>query len=237
MKCEAATLAELHENYQRETTDALLIGSYVDAWFEGSLDTFKAEHPEIFTKNGDLKAQYKHADEIIERVKRDGLFMKYMAGEKQKIMTGKISDIDFKIKIDSYHAGKCIVDLKCVKDFQLIWNPEKDEKQHFIDFWGYTIQGAIYREIVRQNTGNVLPFYIAAATKEKVPQIRVYWIPPEVLDNALETVKSLAKRFQAVKAGKLKPQRCENCGYCRNTAVLAEPVNYLDECEEYEIEC
>lgn len=35
MKCEAETLAEIEGKYQREVTDALLIGSFVDAHFEG----------------------------------------------------------------------------------------------------------------------------------------------------------------------------------------------------------
>ena len=28
----------------------MLIGSYVDAWCEGTLDKFKEEHPEIYNK-------------------------------------------------------------------------------------------------------------------------------------------------------------------------------------------
>jgi hypothetical protein len=49
-KCEAAALAELTGEYQREKTVSLLVGSYVDAHFEGTLDVFKAQNPEIFTK-------------------------------------------------------------------------------------------------------------------------------------------------------------------------------------------
>ena len=36
-KCEAAALAELKGEYVRPPSDALLIGSYVDAHFEGTL--------------------------------------------------------------------------------------------------------------------------------------------------------------------------------------------------------
>ena len=37
---------------------ALLVGSYIDSYFEGpkSFERFKAEHPEIFKKDGTLKA-------------------------------------------------------------------------------------------------------------------------------------------------------------------------------------
>ncbi len=235
LSCEASALAELHGEYQREVTDALLIGSYVDAHFEGTLDIFKAQHKEIFTKSGDLLAKYKQADYMIQRVERDKLFMQYMSGEKQKIMVGEIAGIPFKIKIDSYHPN-CIVDLKCIKDFKTIWNAEKGEKQHFINYWGYDIQGAIYHEIVRQNTGKKLPFYIAAVTKEKEPDIDVKWVPDDDLDNALAEVISLAPRFQQLKDGLLQPQRCGNCNYCRFTKVLTEPRNYHEDMEVYEVE-
>ena len=234
-KCEAAALAELKGEYVRPPSDALLIGSYVDAHFEGTLDTFKAKHPEIFTKQGELKSQYKHADYIIQRAERDRLFMKYMSGEKQKIFTGEIAGVPFKIKVDSYHPG-VIVDLKCVKDFKPVWNGDKHTKEHYILYWGYHIQGAIYREIVRQNTGSTPLFYIAAVTKESEPDINVSWIPESVLDDALDEVKSLASRFQKIKNGEIAPQRCEKCAWCRHTKVLTEPVNFLEECEVYEVE-
>ena len=40
-------------------TAALLVGSYVDAHFSNELAIFKAQNPEIFTRNGDLKSEYK----------------------------------------------------------------------------------------------------------------------------------------------------------------------------------
>ena len=63
-KCEAAALAEITGNFERERTTALLVGSYVDAHFEGTLDLFKARNPEIFTKKGDLKSEYRQAENI-----------------------------------------------------------------------------------------------------------------------------------------------------------------------------
>ena len=66
MECEAKAMAEISGEFQRETTNALLIGSYVDSFFEGTLDTFKKNHPEIFLKSGGLKADFVQADEIIQ---------------------------------------------------------------------------------------------------------------------------------------------------------------------------
>lgn len=49
-KCPAAALAEIKGKYKREKTTALMVGSYVDAHFEGMLATFAKENPEIFKK-------------------------------------------------------------------------------------------------------------------------------------------------------------------------------------------
>lgn len=91
---------------------------------------------------------------------------------------------------------------------------------------GYHTQGAIYREIVRQNTGETLPFYIAAVTKEKSPDIEIFSVPDEVLDEQLEVVEQLSPRFSLVKHGVFAPQRCGKCAYCRATKVLTAPVDY-----------
>ncbi len=236
-RCEAAALAELTGDYKRDVTDALLIGSFVDAHFEGTMDIFKAQHPEIFTRNGELKAQYRHAEYMIQRAERDALFMKYMSGEKQKIFVGEIAGVPFKIKADSYHSGKAIVDLKCLKDFASVWDAETECREHFILHWGYDIQGAIYREIIRQNTGKVLPFYIAAVTKEKPePDLQIYWIPDKMLDEALGEVQRLAPRFQRIKDGSLSPQRCGGCPWCRFTKVLTKPLDLTEELEVYDVE-
>jgi len=52
--CEAKAVAELH-GYKSPTSDAMLIGSYVDAWCEGTLEKFKEEHPEIYNKKAKKK--------------------------------------------------------------------------------------------------------------------------------------------------------------------------------------
>ena len=100
VKCEAATMARINGEFQEEPSVALLVGSYVDAHFEGTLDIFRAQHPDIFTQKGDLKSQYQHAEYIIQRIERDPMFMQYMSGEKQVIRTGELFGVPWKIKID-----------------------------------------------------------------------------------------------------------------------------------------
>lgn len=222
--CEAAALAEIKEEYQREKTTALLVGSYVDSYFSGTLEAFKEQNIEIFTKGGEgpLKSDYQHANYIISRIERDPYFMKFLKGEKQVIKTGEICGVPFKIKIDSYFPGKTTVDLKIVKDFDKIW---KDGLYlNFIEYWGYDIQAGIYQHI----EGNKLPFIIAAATKEKPePDLAVISIPQERLDYCLNQVKENVSRFADIKKGLIEPKRCGRCNYCRKTKVLSGIVDYL----------
>ena len=228
LNCEAAAMAEIRGEYRQEETTALLVGSYVDAYFEGTLDVFRAKHPDLYKRDGTLKSDYVQAESIIQRIERDEMFMRYMAGQKQVIMTGEIAGVPFKIKIDSYHPGKAIVDQKIMKDLEDIWSPAEGRRVPYWQNWGYDWQGCIYREIVRQNTGNTLPFMIAAATKQKVARLQIGQIVTERLDYCLDIVKHEAPRFAAMKRGEIEAERCEQCDYCAETAVLSEIVEYRE---------
>lgn len=217
LDCEARAMAEINGQFEQEKTTSLLVGSYVDAHFSGTLDFFKAKNPEIFLKNGvDLKSDYKQANEIIERIERDNLFSQVLSGENQVPLTGEIEGIPFKILIDSYIEGKAIVDLKVVRDFEPVWKGGK--KLDFVAAWGYDLQGAVYQAI----EGNGLPFYLACATKEKVTDIKLIQISQERLDYGLWIIKDNIKRFDAIKKGLEQPHRCEQCDYCKLTKVLKE---------------
>ena len=223
-KCEAMTMAKINGEYEEEKSVALLVGGYVDAHFEGTLDLYAGQNPDIFTKGGDLKSDYKHANYIIERIERDEMFMKYMSGKKQVIMTGEWLGTKWKTKIDSYHEGKAIVDLKIMKDFEPVWVDDQG-KISFVEAWGYDIQGAIYRKI----EGNDLPFIIAGATKEKPePDLSIMEIMPEDLATAENLIAAYLPRFIDVKAGLVEPRRCEQCPYCRRTKKLTKVISYKE---------
>lgn len=224
MKCPAAALAELNGEYQREQTTALLVGSYVDAWFSDELEQFKTEHPEIFKRDGTLKAEYVQAEQIIARVSKDEMFMEYMSGEKQVIMTGQIEGVPVKIKVDSLLPDK-IVDLKIVRDFEPIYDPDFCSRVPWWVFWRYDLQGAVYQEVVRQNTGKQLPFFLAAATKEKVTDYNIFHLVQGDLDVALQTVKDNIQRIDAIKKGIIPADRCECCDYCRSTKKLSDVIS------------
>lgn len=224
--CEESALAKLHGEWEEPKSSSLLVGSYVDAHFEGAIDRFKEQNPEIFTKQGSPKAEYRRADTVIARIERDPMFMRYLSGEKQVIKTGEIAGVPFKIKIDSYHPGKAIVDLKIMKDFKNMWDPEERRYVPFAEYWGYDFQGAVYQEIERQESGCRLPFFIAAATKEENPDIALLHIPQERLDACLAVVREMAPVYQAIKEGREEPTRCNHCGYCKDSKVLTQIIDY-----------
>ena len=225
--CPASALAEIKGEFEREKTSALLVGSYVDSHFEGTLDIFKAQNPELFKRDGSLKSEYIQAESIINRIEQDKLFMEFMSGEKQVIMTGEIEGVPVKIKIDCYHPDM-IVDLKIMRDFEPIYKPEQGRLPWF-EAWRYDLQGAVYQEVVRQNTGKILPFCLAAATKEKVTDIDIVHIGQDLLDFELEQFKQRVQAYDAIKKGIIEPERCEKCDYCKQTKVLTR----ITESEEF----
>lgn len=236
LSCEFTALEKLAGRWEEEKSTALMVGSYVDSYFEGTLDQFKMENPEIFSKTSqkkypddpskwELLAAYVKAEEVIARIERDAYFMKFMSGEKQVIMTGELFGTKWKIKMDSYIPGVAIVDLKVMASItKLEWVKDLGYLD-FVRYWGYDVQGAIYQEIVRQNTGKKLPFYIAGATKENKPDIRIIQITQNYLDEALRMVEANMPRILRVKNGEVTPDRCELCDCCRDTRVLTAPIS------------
>ena len=224
--CESMALAELKGEFKRDFTSALAIGSYVDSYIEGTLNQFKEEHPEIFTQKGTLRADYVQADEICKRISSDEMFMKYLGGEHQKVFTGSINGVEFKGKLDAYHEGKAIVDLKVIKDFEPLW--KNGRKMSFIEAWGYDIQLAIYQELVYQNTNQRLPVFICAVTKEKTPNLEIISIPQERLDECLELVKINAPHCNDIKLGKVEPTKCNKCDYCKSIKKIENIIDYRD---------
>lgn len=243
--CEAAALAEIKGEYVRPTTTALLVGSYVDAHFEGTLDIFRAKHPGLFKRDGDLKSDYVKAEEIIARLERDELYMMLMSGRKQVVCTGEISEIPFKIKIDSLldastvteivkrfpdtapifgFGDGAIIDQKIMKDLSSIWSSDEHAYIPFVEAWGYNIQGAIYQAI----EGHMLPFVLAVGTKENEPDIAALSVHDADLEAKLHEVEDEAPRHWAIKKGEIAPRRCERCDYCRSTKRLTRINDYRE---------
>lgn len=233
--CPKQALARVKGEIEDKSSAALLFGSYVDNYFskEIPMEQFVAQHPEMFTKQGTLKSDFKNVDNVIKAIEEDDILLKYLGGQHQVIMTGVIAGVKFKIKVDAYHEGKCIVDQKIVKDMQPVWVEVVDDygevrnvKMNFIKAWRYDLEGAIYQEIVYQNTGKKLPFILAVTTKEDVPDKALINIDQKYLDAALEEVKEKAPRFAAIKRGEIVPDGCGRCDVCRKEKKVTGVFDY-----------
>lgn len=224
--CSAAAMAELDGKYERPTSEALLQGSYVDAHFSGELAEFLEEHPEILNKRtGELKAAYIKSRAAIERAEADPLFIQYMGGDVQKILTGELFGVEWKIKVDSLHDDK-IVDLKYMRDMGTVYMD--GERKSFVQAYGYDLQGYIYQQIVEQNTGKHLPFYLAVITKEDPANIELIHISDKFLNVNKGMVEHYLPIFDAIKRGEVEPERCGSCPYCRQSKQLTGPIEFED---------
>ena len=226
--CEKRAMAALRGDYEKEKTTPMLVGSYVDSHFEGTLEQFKKDNPDIFTQKGELKAAYRQAETMIARAERDEKFMAYMSGDKQVIMTGYLFGCDWKIKMDSYIPGKAIIDLKTASDLHKAWKVQDYGYASVPEYWGYTIQMAVYQKIVEINTGKKLPCILAFITKEDSPEIKLCYIDQMTLDHSLNEVEMNMSSVLMVKNGEVEPIPCGKCDYCKATEPIEEVINIAD---------
>ena len=215
MKCEAMAMAKLRGEYKPAMTRAMLTGSFVDSYFEGTLDLFINEHPAVFTQKQELRSEFKKANEIIARINQDDTFLRFMSGEKQRIMTFELFGYPWKMKMDSYLPGICITDLKVVQKFRTL------------PLWRYDLQGAVYQKGVELVTGEQLPFYLAVATKERTIDLDIFQITQPVLDIALREIEQNIEHYARVKYGQEEPVYCGKCDYCKSVKE-ARIMNYSE---------
>jgi hypothetical protein len=233
LKCESSAMARLN-GYREPKSDALLFGSYVHSWLDGSIEEFKGENPDLFSSKGaskgQLKSQYKLADEMIEVLKADPFVMMALDGEKEVIMTGELFGAPWKIRMDVYNPtfGR-FADLKTVKGIrEKYWVPGVGYCS-FVESYGYITQMAVYSEIESQNrNGEWLESFIVAVSKETPPDKAVITIDYESLVEELNQVEANMERIIAVKSGEEPPKRCETCEHCRRTKKLSHVVHYLE---------
>lgn len=225
LDCPARAMAHIKGEWNPPPTKALIMGSYFDAWVEGTLDEFKASHPEIInSRTGELKADYQQVDEIIDRVMDDEVFMEYLRGDKQKIITFKLFGAPFKMKMDVYLKGERIVDTKLMRSMERIMGVS------FVTHWKYDWQTAIYAEgeyiTNRKKNKQRLPTYLAVATKEDETDLAIVHIPQWRNDECLEEIGKLMPRLIAYKSGELEAPGCGACPYCRSVKKLTAPIDF-----------
>lgn len=231
-ECEAKAMAMLEGRWADKPGEAFNVGNYFHTYFEGAEAhaQFIAEHEdEIFKKRpqGAKYAPYQKADEMITTAANDPLIRSFidMPGENERIMTGEIYGVPWRIRLDKYVSdGRLIIDWKtCANIGELKWNDALREKVTFIDNYGYQMRAAVYAEIEKQNSGeqNDPHFIIVAISKQDPPDKEVLSLNHrQRWDYELEQIKERLPYIQAVKEGRMKPKRCGICEYCRSTKVL-----------------
>lgn len=256
-KCEAMAMAKINGTYNQPKSKALLLGSLFDEMLTGTkksqIEFIAENYTELFQARSKVCAEFNKVEEVdriplltewyydgffcegnkpfadvvqvietVAKVKQQPLMMKYLSGVKQKIMTGEIAGVPFKIKMDNYKKGEFISDLKYMASLR---SPNMFEPM--VKYWNYIAQGAVYQEIVYQNTGERLPFFLVIATKETPAHLDVCEIKQYDLDEELANIKKRVERFGAIKKGEISPERCEeyDCNYCTETRFLTEPID------------
>ena len=218
-RCESATMAALRGDYVRPMSQALLQGQFVDEALTGDFGSWVLDHPEVMKRDGNLKAEFMLCQEMVKRARRDELFMEYMEGDHQTIMTAEIFGVPFKAKFDVLFPRGRIVDLKTVKDLRSQYLPGQG-RVDFATAWDWPLQMAIYQKIYEANSGEKVPCYLAVITKETPPDIRIIKIEQERMDAEMAWMKQVLPRYEAIKDGAIDPERCDMCEWCRQSRIL-----------------
>jgi hypothetical protein len=248
LQCEAAAMAKIYGTYQPKETDALIVGKYFHAYFEGKeeFEEFKqANFDEIFKTKTDKKsgeviitgkyAKFEAADIMIQTAENDPKIQELIAfkGENEKVMEGKLFGIyPWKIRLDKYVSDpfRLIIDWKTVAD---IWkndyNIKTGQRESFVVNYGYLMRAAVYTEIEKQFTGKDTdaPFWLVCISKQDPPDKEIINLSHrQALDFQLEEMRENMLKISAIKKGVLRPKRCGHCEYCRMTKRITDVIDY-----------
>lgn len=220
--CEAKALHDLEipdETYK----ESFLQGSLFEALVAGDPILFKAQHYEdIIAKTGPTKGQIKKEFQKVVNAAEKFNSQKFFKDiinkcEKQVILTGVVNDVPVKCCLDLFDRETfSIYDIKCMKDFNEQWSKEDKKYIPWYYAWGYVLQLAVYRLIVKQNF-NTEPKEVAllAASKEEIPDIQALKFDESLLGLELAEFKNNIKHYDNLKKGLEKPIACGHCEYCK----------------------
>lgn len=221
VECEAQALHNIEIGGENEK-QAFLEGKLFENWVAGDRALFMAQHPEMISTRGatagQLKAEFNKVIKAAERFLEQDFFKDIINKcEKQVILTGKIEGVKVKCALDLFdRETNSIYDIKCMKDFKEQWNKEEKSYVPWYYIYGYVLQLAVYREIVRQNFGEPKEIGLMAASKEEEPDLQAKSFSSELLDLELEYFKNNVKRYNDIKKGIVAPTYCGECSYCKS---------------------
>lgn len=226
--CSSKALHDL-EVPDTTTKTQFLEGHLFEEFVAGDAQLYIAQHPEMISSRGatagQLKAEFQRVVKAAEKFNSQKFFRNIIDKcEKQVILTGVINGVPVKCCLDLFDRETCsIYDIKCMSDFKEQWSKQDKAYIPWYYHWGYVLQLAVYREIVKQNFGKE-PKEIAllAATKEEVPDIQAVSFSNEILDMELEEFKNHINIFDDIKKGKITPVACGECSYCKSIKEITK---------------
>ncbi|MGX1433889.1 PDDEXK-like uncharacterized protein DUF3799 [Cytobacillus horneckiae] len=228
IECEAKEMAKLTGAYIEPQSNAMLVGSYLHAAFEGDevFRTFEEENNKaIYKSRGGKYSDFEMADSMIETLKSDPFAMFAIEGEKEQIYTADLFGAAWKIKVDSIHHGRLsFSDLKTTQDLhKRYWSDKYNGWVSFIEAWDYVLQMAVYRRVLQENLGQTYTPYIVAVTKENPPNKAVVHFDESRFEFEYEYLDKM-ERINEVKQGIKEPIRCEKCRYCRGSRKIIDTI-------------
>ena len=225
----------------------LIVGNYVHTYFESP-----EAHAKFVEKNkatmissrgatkGELKKDFQVAKYMIRALEDDDGFNRMYHGypaddvQKEMIVFGEIEGVPVKGKLDSVNLSRgYFVDLKTMKSiYAEEWSAELRKRvpaavNNILGF-GYHGQLGLYRELLKQMTGEEFRSLIVAVSKEEVPDKEVLTIDEEWLVTGLEELKKAIVEVWEVIQGKRKPTACGRCDYCRSQKKLNVVISLND---------
>lgn len=245
LSCEARAMAKLDGRYVPKKSEALIVGNYFHTAMESAeaheqfcKDNFEEIYKYKVSKSGEIivtgkYAPYVTADKMIEVCLSDPLIKSLIAmpGENERIMTGTLFGMPWKIRLDKYCEDlRMIIDWKTTADINKTeYNPVLGEKESFIEAMGYMMRAAVYSEIEKQTviSSEDPDFVIVAVSKQDPPDKGAYLLNNrQRYDYELSEIEKHMARIYRVKNKQAAPIRCGSCDYCRSTKVLKKIVPY-----------
>lgn len=190
-------------------------------WKPSSKNKAKELRPDAFSIERELRSEFTICGQVIERAQRDKMFMDFLQGDHQTVLTGTIDGVLWKGKTDVIDVEKGrIVDLKVMAD------TKRRGGISFIEAYRYDEQLAIYRLLAEKTYKKPFRCYIACVTKESPSDVVLAEVPEWRIRELEASVRDRMPHVAAVWRGEIEPEHCGMCDYCRDTKVLTHPIDF-----------
>ena len=209
-----------------ESKDAYKLGHYFETFLSGTdseKQQFIENNQDMFSSRGktkgNLKAQYRSAQECVDAVKSQPFLMDIInRSKKQVILTGELFGAPFRVMYDLLAPDGSIYDLKLMKSFDREWSNLAESYVEWYEYWRYDAQMWIYREVARQNGINVPNVGLIAASKSN-RDIQAIRFSENAMVQAGSDVEYTVGRMLDIINGD-EPIRCESCQVCLKTKKI-----------------